>query len=98
MKMPHLMFGLRYGKRLSPARDWAFILTTVILAIVISLGWNLWLFHEVTNGVTLGEAPEPTTAVLDQATIDKLAATLADRAAKAAAYRAGLEHFVDPSQ
>ena len=42
---------IRYGNRLEPARDWFVLLTALLVALVVSIVWNVLFFLDTVNGV-----------------------------------------------
>lgn len=85
--------GFRYGDQLQPVRDWFVLMTISVILLVISLGWNTWLFSRVTSGEAIGTAT--TTPALTTTSIDPVTTVFQKRADIETQYKNG--HFVDPS-
>lgn len=82
-----------YGDRLRPGRDWLVLLVFFIIALAISVAYNLWTFSQVTNGQKIGNAPVTTPA---QIKLDQVQNLFDARAAERAHYKSDYR-FVDPS-
>jgi hypothetical protein len=95
--MKNISIKLSYGKRLSPGRDWTALLLIVLAVLLISVGWNLWLFNRAVNGDVIGDQFVQPTATIDQSTLEKVEDIFILRAREAASYRNGTYSFVDPS-
>lgn len=85
--------GLRYGKRLRPARDWLVLLAIFMAALAISVAYNLWLFSQVTRGQKVGDAPVTAST---QIPLDQVKGLFDARASERERY-ASEYRFVDPS-
>ena len=83
----------KYGLRLRPVRDWLVLLAFCLLLLLVSVGWNLWLFSEVTQGKQIGTATS-TPAV--EIKLDQVQTLFGERAQERARYE-NEYRFVDPS-
>lgn len=84
--------SFRYGDRLRPGRDWLVLLSLFLIALAISLAYNLWTFSRITKGQKIGDAAVTTPA---QIKLDQVKTLFEARAAERARY--GSDRFVDPS-
>lgn len=82
-----------YGEHLHPGRDWLVLLTCFIIALAISVVYNLWTFSQVTSGQKIGNAPVTTSAEIK---LDQVKNLFEARAAERAHYSSDYR-FVDPS-
>lgn len=82
-----------YGDQPRPGRDWLVLLSIFIIALALSVVYNLYTFSQVTRGEKIGNAPvtTPTQIKLDQVK-NLFDARAAERAHYTSDYR-----FVDPS-
>ena len=86
---------LSYGDTVRPSRDWFYLLLVASLLILISAGWNAWLFRSVMQGDVIGDAEAPT--AFDAAPIESVREVFEARAGERERY--GTEYrFVDPSR
>lgn len=88
-KMPRIV------DRKQPSRDWLMQLSVAFVALVVSVGWNAWMFLRITNG-EVGEAA-PAAVAPDISSVDKARAVFLERAAEVARYQ-GEYRFVDPNR
>lgn len=89
---------LRYGPQLDPARDWILLLTFSGVILAGILAWNIWAFHTVARGGTIGESPVAPPPVLDRSSLDTIHGILTSRAVEEAKYASGVYTFSDPSR
>ena len=97
MKFPHLP-ALHYGNRLRPSRDWRIVLILSGLLLALSVGANLWLFEHVVEGGVLGDAPNVTSNVFSQQSLEEIEKIFAEREAEEGKYKFGTYNFIDPSK
>ncbi|MBA3789188.1 hypothetical protein H0X32_02210 [Patescibacteria group bacterium] len=86
----------RYGDRIHPSRDWFVLLAFALLLLVISIGFNVWLFMQIAGGksivsdTSVPHVASSTTSVTDVQNVFK------GRASEETNYQ-HTYHFVDPS-
>jgi hypothetical protein len=86
---------VNYAGPLRPTRDWLVMLMVSAAFIVVSIGWNLWMFNKVTRGDSLGT--ETAAPVEEGVRVDRVNAIFEKRATEEARYLSEY-HFVDPSR
>lgn len=86
---------LSYGREVSPARDWFYLLVAATLLIALSIGWNVWLLRSVEEGGTIGDESVSAES-FDSAPIESVRAVFEERRAEQLRYRQEYR-FVDPS-
>lgn len=83
-----------YGEQLRPLRDWLVLLSVAALLLILSVGWNLWLFAKVTSGETIGSQSGKTAVEgLPDGAVERM---FEGRAEERARYQ-NTYRFVDPS-
>lgn len=85
--------NLHYGQRLRPARDWLVLLAIFMLALAISVTYNLLTFSHVTRGQLIGNSNVTTPT---QIKLDQVKNLFDQRAAERGRYTSEYR-FVDPS-
>jgi hypothetical protein len=89
-----LLKRLKYGPRLRPVRDWLVLLSLFTILLFVSVGWNLWLFSQVTSGNQIGTATS-TPAIEIQ--LGQVKGLFEERAVERTRYTTEYR-FVDPSR
>jgi hypothetical protein len=92
-KLGGITHVFKYGDRLQPVRDWFLMVFIVIILLLISLGWNAWLFERAISGEAIGTATAA--PALNPTSIDSVTAVFQKRAEQETLYKNG--HFIDPS-
>lgn len=89
-----ILRSVRYGPRLRPSRDWLALISLTVFLILVSVGWNLWMFSNVTGGASIGS--ESPLVAPGAVSTDVIMRIFEHRAIEEAWYR-GEYRFVDPS-
>ena len=98
MKLPSIGFSLHYGSRLTPARDWLFVLGVCGVVFLGSAVWSLWLFQQVVGGGVFGERMTPNSSLPSSTSLQDIEAVFSLRASEAEKFKNGTYRFVDPSK
>ena len=85
-----------YGARIRPTRDWFVMLLVTLVLLVVSVGWNVFMFTQFENGKS---TTQTTPLAQEQGVGDAVAqvqALFQQRATEEGNYQRTY-HFVDPS-
>jgi len=85
----------RYGDRERPLRDWLILSAAATILFVISLGWNTWVFEQVTNGEIVSLSV-PAKTQISTGAVDTAQQVFQTRATERGHYLNDYR-FVDPS-
>jgi len=85
-----------YGDRVRPTRDWFVLITIAFVLLLVSVGWNIWIFVELANGQSLGPVPVARHTPIPTISVTSVQEVFKERAAEETNYQNNY-HFVDPS-
>lgn len=85
-----------YGEGVQPTRDWLILSGIAIVLFILSIGWNVWMFAQLENGMSLSSstrsAPMPSAAN----SVNAVQSLFQKRATEENHYQTDYR-FVDPS-
>ena len=81
----------------NPPRDWLTLLGIVFVLLLVSVGANIYFYHQAVTGAPLsGKAPQA--AALNTDLVTQVQSVFAARAVEAGKYQSGGYSFIDPSK
>ncbi len=86
-----------YGEQIKPIRDWFLVLGISCVVLLVSVAWNVFLFHQLESAKsTIVQQEAAAQPGLGDA-VARIQSIFQDRATEEGNYEK-LYHFVDPSQ
>ena len=86
-----------YGDQIKPMRDWFLVLGISCGVLLLSVAWNVFLFHQLESAKSAVVQQEAVTQPGLGDAVTQIQSIFQDRATEEGNYEK-LYHFVDPSQ
>jgi hypothetical protein len=86
-----------YGDQIKPMRDWFLVLGISCVVLLLSVAWNIFLFHQLESAKSAAVQQEAATQPGLGDAVVQIQSIFQDRATEEGNY-GKLYHFVDPSQ